>query len=368
MQKKWLWSLVSLPLLYVGRKFKNDPQFGGTPSGDYLERLKASRHWKMGQFRNLDKTPIREDFISLLGDLMGYIKAKDTFPSTPLPAYVDPPDFKIEAKRTYLTWYGHSALRLETNNQLILLDPMLGAWCAPVPFLGHRFPYAKQVVPKFERIDLIVFSHDHYDHLDYDTVKKLAPRTDHFLVPLGVGIHLQAWGVPTKKITELDWWESTVYKGVTYTFVPARHFGGRSPSSRNRSLWGGYVIETNSKKIFFGGDSGYGRHFKEIGERLGPFDLTMLDCAQYHDRWKNVHMQPEEALQAHQDLGGKSLLPIHWAGFTLSDHAWYDPIKRLQHAADQSGDHIVTPCIGERFSLEEMVLVNPGWWRKGKSS
>ena len=365
MKPNWLTGLLLLPVGYVARKLRNDPQFGAGAGAMKRGRRKSSVAWKMGAYRNLDKTRLQEDIRSLLGDLYGYLKAKNTQPSAPLPIAVGNANSRVDPDEDYLTWYGHSALRLDTGGNTILIDPMLGSWVAPVPFLGHRFPY-KDYHPTRELgdIDLVVYSHDHYDHLDYDTLMVLKDRIKHYITPLGLGAHLEAWGIPTERITELDWWERTERAGCTWTLTPARHFSGRSPGTRNKSLWGGFAIKTPHHNLYFGGDSGYGRHFKMIGERLGPFDLTMLDSGQYHDRWKNVHMTPEEALVAHQDLGGTNLLPIHWGAFSLSDHSWSDPIERIT-AADNN-NVVVSPMVGRRFPLSAMEDCRTPWWAEGE--
>ena len=361
MKPHWLVGLALLPVGYVARKLRDDPQFGAGLAEIAESDYEGSAAWKMGRFRNLDKTRIQEDLRSLLGDLFGYLKAKNTQPTAPLPVaeaeVAAPPDPELD----YLTWYGHSAVRLETGGKTVLIDPMLGEWVAPVPFLGHRFPYKDyhplQGIPE---VDLILYSHDHYDHLDYDTLVALRDRTKAFVVPLGLGAHLRRWGIPDDKITEIDWWETTSAAGIEITATPARHFSGRSPATRNKTLWCGFALRTREHHIFFGGDSGYGRHFADIGRRLGPFDLTMLDSGQYHDRWKNVHMQPEEALVANRELGGKQLLPIHWGGFSLSDHPWYDPVERIV-AADANGC-VLTPLIGQRFVVGDATECNNRWW------
>ncbi|MEL7162340.1 MAG: MBL fold metallo-hydrolase, partial [Bacteroidota bacterium] len=335
MKPHWLVGLALLPAAYLVRKARRDPQFGAGAGAMKYVKKRGSVAWKMGAFRNLDKTRLQEDFYSLLGDLYGYLKAKNTQPAAPLPVRVSASEVPAAPEADFLTWYGHSALRLETGGKTILLDPMLGDWVAPVPFLGHRFPYKDyNPLAEFSEIDLVVYSHDHYDHLDYDTLQSIRDRVKHYLCPLGLGAHLRKWGIPDENITELDWWESAELAGCRFTATPARHFSGRSPGTRNKSLWAGFAIRTARHHLFFGGDSGYGRHFTQIGERLGPFDLTMLDSGQYHDRWKNVHMQPEEALRANQDLRGKYLLPIHWGAFSLSDHPWFDPVERIT-AADE---------------------------------
>ena len=361
MKPHWLLGLAILPVAYVARKLRNDPQFGADAGAmKYVKEL-GSVAWKMGSFRNLDKTPLQEDLGSLFGDLVGYLQAKNTQPAEPLPVAVAQSDGTPTDGKDYLTWFGHSALRLESGGHTILLDPMLGDWVAPVPFLGHRFPYKDyHPVQELGDIDLIVYSHDHYDHLDYDTLMQIKDRTKAYLCPLGLGAHLVAWGIPRERITELDWWQSAELAGCTFTATPARHFSGRSAGTRNKSLWAGFAIKTASHNLFFGGDSGYGRHFEMIGERLGPFDLTMLDAGQYHDRWKNVHMQPEEALRAHRDVYGKMLLPIHWGAFSLSDHAWSDPVDRIRRA--DKTECVISPMVGQRFALNDMKDCRESWW------
>ncbi len=362
MKPHWLVGLALIPVGYVTRRLRKDPQFGAGVA-DIPRYEGKSVAWKMGRFRNIDKTPLKEDIRSLFGDLFGYLKAKNTQPTQPLPVAAVDGQPEVDATDDYLTWYGHSALRLESDGQTVLLDPMLGSWVAPVPFLGHRFPYNHfHPLDDIDEIDLVVFSHDHYDHLDYDSIESLRDRTRAWLVPLGVGAHLESWGIPREDITEVDWWRSATYGGLTFTATPARHFSGRSPRTRNKTLWCGFVIDTPHHRIYFGGDSGYGRHFPDIGRRYGPFDLTMLDSGQYHHRWKNVHMQPEEALRANEELGGQHLLPIHWGGFSLSNHPWNDPIRRIV-AGDAKG-RVVTPMIGQRFAVGKPDTCRECWWEE----
>lgn len=363
MKPHWLLGLALLPVGYLARKMRNDPQFGAAAGAMRYVEKQGSVAWHKGFFRNLDRTPLQEDLRSLLGDLYGYLRAKHTQPTRTLPVGFALAGTYVDPDKDHLTWYGHSALRLETGGKTILIDPMLGEWVAPVPFLGHRFPYEDyHPLTEIGTIDLIIYSHDHYDHLDYDTLVAVKDRTKAFLVPLGVAAHLLAWGIPREKITELDWWQSAELAGCRFTATPARHFSGRSPGTRNKTLWASFVIETEKHRLFFGGDSGYGRHFKMIGDRFGPFDLTMLDTGQYHHRWKNIHMQPEEAIQAHTELQGAILLPIHWGAFSLSDHPWFDPIHRI-YRADQS-ECVITPMVGQRFDLDSVHECRTNWWEE----
>jgi L-ascorbate metabolism protein UlaG (beta-lactamase superfamily) len=203
---------------------------------------------------------------------------------------------------------------MEMDGKKIFLDPMLGSVPAPHPLLGSKrfndtLPMPIEDLPD---LDAILISHDHYDHLDYGSIQKLSERTGHFFVPLGVGAHIREWGVPDEKITEMDWWEEVNFEGITLVSTPARHFSGRGVLDRYSSLWCSWVIKGNEKAIFFGGDSGYDKSFKEIGKKYGPFDFAMLECGQYDEQWPDIHMMPQETVQANIGLKSNLLMPIHW--------------------------------------------------------
>ncbi len=209
--------------------------------------------------------------------------------------------------------------------------------------------------------DMVLITHDHFDHLDYETILKLKSRAKHFYTSLGVASHLVSWGVDREKITELDWWEeASQVEGIKWIAAPARHFSGRT-FKRNRTLWSSFILETSGYRIYLGGDSGYDTHFKEIGERYGPFDLALLECGQYNPLWANIHMMPEETVQAALDLKSKLLLPVHWGKFTLSLHPWTDPIQRVTKEAALKGVAITTPMIGEPLVISEDYPVKH-WW------
>ncbi len=209
-------------------------------------------------------------------------------------------------------------------------------------------------------IDAILISHDHYDHLDYGSIRQLKDKTKYFFVPLGVGAHLQHWGVEASKITELDWWQSADIDGMTFTATPARHFSGRGLTDRDKTLWASWVIKGQDNNIYFSGDSGYRTHFKQIGEQYGPFDFTMIECGQYNEKWEAIHMMPEQSLQAHIDLQGKMMMPIHWGAFNLAVHPWKEPVERLLKAKKEDM-MIATPVIGESFVLSQ-ALPDARWW------
>ncbi|MDF2683242.1 MAG: hypothetical protein K0R47_4432 [Brevibacillus sp.] len=263
---------------------------------------------------------------------------------------------------TRVTWFGHSAFLLEIESKRLLFDPMLGN---RIPWVGtKRFSKNLPLQPEdFPEIDAIILSHDHYDHLDYSSIRKLKDKTHRFIVPLGVGRHLIKWGVAPDQISEHQWYEELVIDGLTLACMPARHFSGRGMFNRNSTLWCSWVIVGRETRVYFSGDSGYGPHFKEIGEKYGPFDLTMMECGQYDERFL-IHMMPEETVQAHLDLRGKLLIPIHWGAFTLTFHLWTDPIERVTKAASEQNVIIATPKIGETVVIASKEIPMSAWWEK----
>ncbi|PLT48032.1 Outer membrane protein romA [Paenibacillus pasadenensis] len=343
------------------------PALGGKPSAESRARIRRSKQYRDGVFAYPLPTPMIEDWkeqLSILGD---FIKGTpQAVPDRPLAVerYVPAPAEERGASAR-VTWFGHSAVLLELGERTVFLDPMLGRAPSPVPFVGgQRFkgspPLDLQALPW---LDAVVLSHDHYDHLDYPTILQLKEKTGTFIVPLGVAAHLERWGVAREAIRECDWSESVTLQGLTLTCAAARHFSGRGLFGRNSTLWCSWVIEGMGRRIFFSGDSGYGPHFRDIGETYGPFDLTLMECGQYDRRWANIHMLPEETVQAHQDVKGGLLVPIHWGAFRLAMHAWTDPVERLLQAASVQGVAVCTPRIGETVKLGQGEPPATPWWR-----
>lgn len=263
-----------------------------------------------------------------------------------------------------IVWFGHSSYFIKLNGKSILIDPIFSERASPFQFVGKKAyaiqtPYTFRDLPK--QLDLVIITHDHYDHLDYHTIKEIHPRVKTFYTSLGVGSHLEYWGVDAAKITEFDWWESkTLGDGITVTAAPARHFSGRL-FKRNQTLWSSFILKTESVNMYVGGDSGYDKAFAEIGKKYGPFDLALLECGQYNTLWPNIHMMPEQVVQAAIDLNARVLMPVHWGKFTLALHPWKDPIQRVTHAAHERGVQVTTPKIGEPVVLRES-LPNKKWW------
>ncbi|MDH1632676.1 MBL fold metallo-hydrolase [Pseudomonas mosselii] len=258
---------------------------------------------------------------------------------------------------------GHSTVLLKLRGRFFITDPVFAERASPVQWAGplrfHAPPLALDDLPP---LTAVILSHDHYDHLDEQAIRQLAPRTEHFLAPLGVGDLLIEWGVPPAKVRQLDWWQETEVEGVRFAATPAQHFSGRGLFDSNRRLWTSWVLIDEGLRLFFSGDTGYFAGFREIGERYGPFDLTLIETGAYNVAWPNVHMQPEQTLQAHLDLKGRWLLPIHNGTFDLSIHSWQEPFERILTLANAAQVELSTPQMGERVSLDSP---HPGqnWWR-----
>ena len=341
------------------------PQFGASPSGQHLEQLKNSKNYQGNEFKNLVTTEMGLSFSQMVGTMYKWLfEDNGQTPKKPLPTELTLPHHEDHDSVTQVTWFGHSAILLEIDGKNLLIDPMLGPAASPVPFLSKRFPYQEPInLENLPEIDAIIISHDHYDHLDYPSIKYLKDKTDHFFVPLGVGSHLKEWEVEGHKITELDWWQSVRFDNLELVATPARHFSGRTFSDRNKTLWASWVILGSKDKIFFSGDGGYFNGFKEIGDKYGPFDFTMIECGQYNENWAAIHMMPEESVQAHIDVRGKVMMPIHWCAFNLSLHSWKDPVERLMKKAKEENVQVSFPVIGNKFNIDTLPSEGPQWWR-----
>ena len=339
------------------------PQFGQKPAGADLERVQQSKHYGEGGFVNLIETNMDIKLSKMPGMMLAFLSSpKGKNPNKPLPTDWDEGNESRIDSLSYITWFGHSAVMLEIDGKTILIDPMLGAASAPVSFMTQRFVYEEPInFEELAHIDAIIISHDHYDHLDYESILKLKDKTDHFFTALGVGSHLKSWGVSEENITELDWWQNADFKGLTFTATPSRHFSGRAINDRNKTQWASWVIKGSRDKIYFSGDGGYGPHFKEIGEQLGPFDFAMIECGQYNEQWAAIHMMPEESVQAGMDVKGEILMPIHWGAFDLAPHVWQDPILRFTKKAIEVNVNYVTPVIGGRFAVG-VDIPKEEWW------
>jgi L-ascorbate metabolism protein UlaG (beta-lactamase superfamily) len=312
-------------------------------------------------FKNQTETTLHFPFKTFLSFIKDSIKGNpNRKPSFALPVHVEKNEPITD---DHVVWYGHSSSKIQLDGVKIALDPVFGKGYLLGGFAGKRFKTEMPIeLDLLGEIDVVLISHNHYDHLHAKSIKALAKRVKRFIVPRGVAARLIRWGIPESSITELAWGEQTKIEGIHVHACPARHFSGRWINDRNATLWNSYVVETSTKKVFLSGDSGYGPHFKTIGEQHGPFDLTLMECGQYDDRWKAVHMRPEETVQAHIDVKGKVLLPIHWGAFILAFHDWNDPVKRAVASANTRGVTITTPKLGEPVRIGSASTPTHTWW------
>lgn len=342
-------------------------QFGGKISAEHLKKYAESSNWDGKKFVNLEETKMEFKLRNVPSLMKKQIfDRKNKEPKSKIPVIpINKEEFCAASVSAKIIWYGHSAILMRINQKTILIDPMLGPDASPIaPFKTNRFSEnTLDLIGEFPEIDLVLLSHDHYDHLDLESIKRLLPKTKQFFVALGVGRHLAEWGVDKNIITEFDWWQNIDFEDIKITFTPSRHFAGRGLTDRAKSFWGGWVFKTNTENIYFSGDGGYGNHFVEIGEKLGPFDFAFVECGQYNENWHQIHMYPEEAVQAGIDAQAKKMMPIHWAGFSLAVHHWKDPIERFFNEAQLKKANLVLPKIGEMFDYKGNVKINK-WWEE----
>jgi L-ascorbate metabolism protein UlaG (beta-lactamase superfamily) len=335
--------------------------FGRNPSGQRLERMKETANFKDGAFHNVLETQVTANDVSMLKMIRDFLnKPSDTAPSKRIPAVKN--DLKASVTNTDITWFGHSSYLIRMPRLNVLVDPVMSSNASPFSFFGKAFKGADiYTVDDLPFIDVLLITHDHYDHLDYKTVLRLQNKTKRIITSLGVGEHLEYWKIKNE-ITELAWWEKTsLSNGITLTATPSRHFSGRS-LKRATTLWSSFVLQSETDRIFIGGDSGYDNQFKIIGDQFGPFNLALLDCAQYNDNWPLIHMKPEETVQAALDLHAEILWPVHWGKFALSLHPWIEPVERILKAAEGKELMVTTPAIGETYILKDPPVQKP-WWR-----
>lgn len=335
-------------------------QMGAKAKGARLARVQASPQFAAGKFRNtVPATEIEARSMPAL--LIESLTGREArHPHQPIP--VATPPVGDDASGLHVTWLGHSSALVEIEGRRVLLDPVWSERCSPSHLAGpkrlHEPPVALRDLPP---LDAVVISHDHYDHLDTATIDWLVARqTMPIVVPLGIGAHLARWGVPQDRIVELDWDQEHRVGPLTLTCTEARHFSGRSLGA-NTTLWSSWVIAGERRRVYFGGDTGYTPAFTDLGAQHGPFDLTVLPIGAYDARWRDVHLDPREAVQAHRELRGEVMLPIHWATFDLAFHAWADPVRWAVREADEHGVRLATPAPGGRVEPDGELPADP-WW------
>ena len=364
-KKRMLITLAIIAVFAIGIYiFLQTAPFGNPPSNARLERIKKSPNYKDGTFQNLSPTPVMADDASYI-DMIRQQFSKDSArePAVSIPS-IKRDLLVVPSEHPVITWFGHSTYLIQTAGKTILIDPVFCTSTSPVQFVGNKkYPGTEVYSPAdFPAINYLILTHDHYDHLDYQTTLDMKSKVSSYYMPLGVGSHLESWGIDTAKIHELDWWqEIDLEPGYKLVCLPARHFSGRSVTDRGKTLWASYLLITPTHKIYIGGDSGYDTHFKQISDKYGAVDIAFLESGQYNAYWPYIHMMPEQTVQASKDLQAKVLLPVHWGKYTLALHPWDEPIKRLTLEAHKQHVTVATPRIGEPVILDS-IMPHSTWW------
>ncbi len=366
--KVMIWAILSLVVVLsiITFFYMRQSKFGKTPSGERLEIMEKSPNFKNGQFQNLNDTPQLAEGHTVLSVMYNFLfktyprtKPKDVIPSIKT-------DLKsIPLHENVLIWFGHSSYYLQLDGKRLLVDPVFSGNASPIPGSMKSFEGTDIYhVEDFPDIDYLLISHDHYDHVDYQTLINFKDKISTVICGLGVGAHFESWGYPRETIIEKDWHGSIKLDTNFSLFVePSRHFSGRG-FSRNNTLWVSYVLKTTDLTIYLGGDSGYDTHYLKIGKKHGPFDLAVLENGQYNPAWPYIHHQPEQVLMAARDLGAKRIFPVHSSKFALSSHPWDEPLKEITELNASKGFNIplVTPIVGERVNLSDTAQSFKRWW------
>jgi len=340
--------------------------FGGSPAGELLARIKASSHYEQDGFVNVVTQSSRTVAASWKILVERFTGDQMRVPPSSIPVIaISPERFKTRPESGLRSiWLGHASVLLELDGVRLLIDPMFSERASPVSFAGpKRFHPPPVLLSALQNIDAVVISHDHYDHLDMPSIQHLASRAAHFYVPLGIGAHLRRWGVPEDQITDMDWWESTSVGNLQIVCTPSQHYSGRDLTDYKATLWSSWAIIGPEHRVFHSGDTGFSDHFSQIADRFGPFDLNILKVGAYgpSNFWKDIHIDPEQAVEAHGILGGKRMLPVHWATFNMAFHDWDEPIKRTLKAAEEGGAEVVTPRVGQVVSAGKSFQ-SDRWW------
>ena len=342
------------------------PGVGGKPSkSDREDYARRAANYDGKSFRNEDDVRLMTDDSSAGGN---HASTKGARPKTALP--LAEPSFSAAPSdgEFTVTWFGHSSVLVQVAGKNILIDPVFSEKLSPVSWIGvKRFTKCPVTVDSLPQIDVMIISHDHYDHLDYSVMKAISPKVRRVIVPLGVEAHLRKWKFDMAKVENLAWWEESAGDdGVTVACTPAQHFSGRWLTGRNGTLWASWVIRAGGRQVFYNGDSGFSTHYGKIREKYGDSDFALMECGQYSTRWARIHSFPEEGADAMAAVGAKLAMPVHWGAFVLSDHAWDDSVERFVSHAEETGLRFITPKIGETVDLtkDDLSMFRQKWWRE----
>jgi len=358
--------LLCSALVFIGIViFLQHPMFGRTPNETSLERIHSSPNYVNGQFQNLIDTPMNSEE-GRSASLWEYFftKKERLVPTDPIPT-IKTNLMALDRTKDIVVWLGHSSYFIQLGGKRIMIDPVLSSYASPVPFLNKSFGGTNIYTPEdIPEIDYLLISHDHWDHLDYPTITALKPKIKNIITGLGVGAYFEQWGFENKQIHEADWFSTIeLEKDFVIHVLPARHFSGRL-LTRNKTLWTGFAIETTGRCIFYSGDSGYGPHFKKIGDMFNGFDLVIMENGQYDKSWPYIHMMPEEVGKAAENLKGKALLAGHLGKFAIANHPWDEPLKRITKASQNKSYTLLTPVIGDQIEIGNREQGFTNWWER----
>ncbi len=356
---------AALLLIVIGYFFMKQDTFGKIPKGERLARIEQSPNYKDGSFKNISHTPDLTDGYSYAKVMYEFLfggskrkRPKDIIPS------VKTDILGLSDDENILIWFGHSSYYMQVDGLKFLVDPVFSGNASPIPGTTTSFEGTDiYTIDDLPEIDYLVISHDHYDHVDYKTLKPLKDKVKKVICGLGVGAHFEHWGYEKEQLLEKDWHEKIELKdSVEIYTTPARHFSGRG-FTRNKTLWMSYVLNTPSLKIYIGGDSGYDKHYKEIGDKYGPIDIAIIENGQYDSAWHYIHNLPSEVLMAAQDLNAKRIFPVHSSKFVLANHAWDEPLSKVTELNKDYGFPLITPMVGEVVNLNDSSQVFKQWWK-----
>jgi L-ascorbate metabolism protein UlaG (beta-lactamase superfamily) len=366
-RRKTMWIILSIVTIITAciMIFINQPKFGRTPTGERLKRVTHSPNYRDGKFQNLSYTPQmtgKGGFLKALSEL--FSADTNRIPPKPIPT-MKSDLYNLDIKEDVLVWFGHSSCFIQLDGKRILVDPVFSQAASPFSFVNKSFQgteiYHAEDIPN---IDYLIITHDHWDHLDYPTIKALQLRIKKVICALGVGEHFESWGFAKENIIEMDWEEEAVLsQGFELYCLPARHFSGRGFSSK-QSLWASFLLQTSDFTLYIGGDGGYDTHFANIGKRFPEIDLAILENGQYNENWKYIHMLPQQTLQAGKDLHAKRVLPVHNSKFALGRHAWDEPLRTITQLHNPDDFTLITPRIGQIVYLKDTSQRFEQWWKE----